>query len=381
MYNDIISFIRGVFKNENEFVPLHAPDFSGNERKYVMDTIDSTFVSSVGAYVTQFEEMIKKITGAKYAIATANGTTALHLALVVAGVESGDEVITQPVTFVSTVNAIAHCGAKPVFTDVDRDTLGMSPRALNDFLEQHAEKRDGITVNKTTGNRIAACIPMHTFGFPLRIDEVAAICREYNIALIEDAAESIGSYYKGKHTGTFGLLGTFSFNGNKTVTAGGGGAVITDDEQIAKRAKHLSSIAKQPHAYEFFHDEVGYNYTMPNINAALACAQLERLDKIVENKRQLNAVYAEYFSKIGIPFVTEIKDAKANNWLNAIILNNRDERDEFLKLTNNQKVITRPIWHLMNKLPMYENSFCGPLDNAQWLEDRVVNIPSSYRPL
>lgn len=381
MYNDIISFIRGVFKNENEFVPLHAPDFSGNERKYVMDTIDSTFVSSVGAYVTQFEEMIKKITGAKYAIATVNGTTALHLALVVAGVESGDEVITQPVTFVSTVNAIAHCGAKPVFTDVDRDTLGMSPRALKDFLEQHAEKRDGITVNKTTGNRIAACIPMHTFGFPLRIDEVAAICKEYNIALIEDAAESIGSYYKGKHTGTFGLLGTFSFNGNKTVTAGGGGAVITDNEQIAKRAKHLSSIAKQSHAYEFFHDEVGYNYTMPNINAALACAQLERLDEIVENKRQLNAVYAEYFSKTGIPFVTEIKDAKANNWLNAIILNSRDERDEFLKLTNNQKVMTRPIWHLMNKLPMYENSFCGPLDNAQWLEDRVVNIPSSYRPL
>lgn len=380
MYNDIISFIREVHRNPDEFVPLHAPYFGGNEKKYVIDTIDSTFVSSVGAYVTQFEKMITEITGAKYAIATANGTTALHLALVVAGVEAGDEVITQPITFVSTVNAIAHCGATAVFVDVDRDTMGMSPEALKQFLADNAVMKDGIAINKTTGKHISACIPMHTFGLPLRIDEVAAICKEYNIALIEDAAEAIGTYYKGQHAGTFGLLGTFSFNGNKTVTCGGGGAVITDDEQIAKRAKHLSVIAKLPHAWEFVHDEIGYNYSMPNLNAALACAQLEQLDKIVENKRELAHIYHDFFGKKGIGFGKEIEGGKSNYWLNTIILEDTAQRDSFLQDTNGKKVMTRPIWRLMNKLAMYEKCQTGDLKNSEWLEQRVINIPSSYRP-
>lgn len=379
MYENVIAFIRSVFQNENEFIPLHAPHFGGNEKKYLLDTIDSTFVSSVGAYVNKFEEMMAAVTGAKYAIATTNGTTALQLALIVAGVKPGDEVITQPVTFVATANAIAHCSAVPVFVDVDKDTMGMSPQALKAFLQTHAELKNGAAYNKTTGKRIAACVPMHTFGFPCRIDEIAETCNEYNIALVEDAAESLGSSYKGKHTGTFGLLGTFSFNGNKTVTCGGGGAIVTNDEKLAAHAKHLSTTAKVPHAWEFVHDEVGYNYRMPNLNAAVACAQLEQLDEILDNKRVLTAIYNDYFKEAQIQFVTEIPGATANNWLNTIILNSQEERDAFLKETNGSKVMTRPIWCLMNKLPMYSNCQHGPLDNSEWLEQRAVNIPSSYR--
>ena len=379
MYENIITFIRSVFQNENEFIPLHAPHFGGNEKKYLIDTIDSTFVSSVGAYVNKFEEMMAEITGAKYAIATTNGTTALQLALIVAGVKPGDEVITQPVTFVATANAIAHCSAIPVFVDVDKDTMGMSASALKAFLSTNAEMKEGIAYNKTNGRRIAACVPMHTFGFPCRIDEIAAVCAEYNIALVEDAAESLGSSYKGKHTGTFGLLGTFSFNGNKTVTCGGGGAIVTNDEKLAAHAKHLSTTAKVPHPWEFVHDEVGYNYRMPNLNAAVACAQLEQLEEILDNKRALAAIYQEYFKEAQIQLITEIPQATANNWLNTVILNSQEERDTFLKETNGSKVMTRPIWCLMNRLPMYSNCQCGPLGNAEWLEARAVNIPSSYR--
>ncbi|MBS1689168.1 MAG: LegC family aminotransferase, partial [Bacteroidetes bacterium] len=379
MYQNIISFIRSVFQTENEFIPLHAPHFGGNEKKYLIDTIDSTFVSSVGAYVNKFEEMMATITGAKYAIATTNGTTALQLAMIVADVKPGDEVITQPVTFVATANAIAHCSATPVFVDVDKDTMGMSPSALKIFLQENVEMKDGLAINKTTGKRIAACVPMHTFGFPCRIDEIAAICNEYNIALVEDAAESLGSTYKGKHTGTFGLLGTFSFNGNKTVTCGGGGAIVTNDEKLAAHAKHLSTTAKVPHAWEFVHDEVGYNYRMPNLNAAVACAQLEQLEEILDNKRALAAKYQEFFKEAQITFVTEIQGASANNWLNTVLLNSQEERDLFLKETNGSKVMTRPIWCLMNKLPMYNHCQHGPLNNAEWLEQRAVNIPSSYR--
>ncbi|HYD20619.1 MAG TPA: LegC family aminotransferase, partial [Flavipsychrobacter sp.] len=281
MYKEVLGFIRKVFGEAEEFIPLHAPYFGGNEKKYVADTIDSTFVSSVGAYVNRFEEMMCEITGAKYAIATSNGTIALHLALVTAGVKHGDEVITQPLTFVATANAISHANGTPVFVDVDRDTMGMSPAALRSFLEQHAEKKSGVAINRNTGKKIAACVPMHTFGFPCRIDEIAAVCSEWNIALIEDAAESLGSSYKGQHTGTFGLMGTFSFNGNKTVTCGGGGALVTNDKELAEKAKHLSTTAKVPHPYEFVHDSVGYNYRMPNLNAALACAQLEQLQEIL----------------------------------------------------------------------------------------------------
>lgn len=380
MYNDTIRFIRETFKEPEAFIPLHAPYFGGNEKKYLLDTIDSTFVSSVGAYVNRFEEMMQEITGAKYAIATTNGTTALHLALIVAGVKRDEEVITQPLTFVATANAITHAQGIPVFVDVDNDTMGLSPKALEDFLVANAEVKDGVCINKTTGRRIAACVPMHTFGFPCRIDDIADICERYSIALVEDAAESLGTYYKGKHTGNFGLVAAFSFNGNKTVTCGGGGAIITNDEKLAQHAKHLSTTAKIPHPYEFVHDEVGYNYRMPNLNAAVACAQLEQLQQILDNKRALADTYKNYFAGTDIQFVTEAVDGKANYWLNTVVLKDLDTRDAFLKATNDNKVMTRPIWKLMNKLAMYKHCQCGPLENSQWLEDRVVNIPSSYRP-
>ncbi|HYH13635.1 MAG TPA: LegC family aminotransferase [Flavisolibacter sp.] len=380
-YYPIILKVREVFNQPEAFIPLHAPYFGGNEKKYVLDTIESTFVSSVGAYVTRFEEMMQEITGARYAIAITNGTMALHLALVVAGVSYNDEVITQPLTFVATANAIRHAGADPIFIDVDKDTLGLSPVALRLFLEQNAFINDkGICINKLTGKRIAACLPMHTFGFPARIDEIAAICDQYNIVLVEDAAESLGSWYKGKHTGRYGKLGTFSFNGNKTVTCGGGGAIITDDEELGKRAKHLSTTAKQAHAWEFYHDHVAYNYRLPNLNAALACAQLEQLNNILENKRQLAELYKDFFANREERFVSEPTNSTANYWLNTIILPSKEERDQFLAFSNEQKVMTRPIWRLMNELPMYANCSKGELTNAKWLEERVVNIPSSFRP-
>ncbi|HEY9177349.1 MAG TPA: LegC family aminotransferase [Flavipsychrobacter sp.] len=380
MFSPVIQYIREVFNTPEGFVPLHAPYFGGNEKKYLADTIDSTFVSSVGAYVNRFEEMMAEITGAKYAVATTNGTVALQLSLVVAGVKAGDEVITQPLTFVATANAIVHSNAIPVFIDVDRDTMGMSPDALEQFLQEHAVVKDGAAYNKSTGKRIAACIPMHTFGFPARIDKLVDICERWHIVLIEDAAESLGSYYKGIHTGTFGKLGTFSFNGNKTVTCGGGGAIVTNDEALAKHAKHISTTAKVPHPWEFVHDEIGYNFRMPNLNAALACAQLEQLENILANKRQLAELYRQYFSNTDIGFVTEQSGSIANYWLNCVVLNNLEERNAFLEATNNSGVMTRPIWRLMNKLDMFKHCQCGDLTNAEWLEDRVVNIPSSFRP-
>jgi aminotransferase in exopolysaccharide biosynthesis len=380
MYSNIISQIRSVFHSE-EFIPLHAPYFGGNEKKYLLDTIDSTFVSSVGAYVNKFEEMMTDITGAKYAIATTNGTIALHLALIMAGVNTDDEVLTQPVSFVATANAIAYTGASPVFIDVDKDTLGMSPLSLRAFLSENSISKNGKAFNKHTGNRIVACVPMHTYGFPCRIDEIAAICDEFNITLIEDAAESIGSTYKGRHTGTFGLMGTFSFNGNKTVTCGGGGALVTNDEKIARHAKHVSTTAKIPHAWEFVHDELGYNYRLPNLNAALACAQLEQLNEIIQNKRDLANIYKNYFATTNIRFITEIEDATANYWLNTIVFDNIEERNTFLEETNNNNVMTRPMWRLLNKLPMYNICLCADLGNAEWLEQRIVNIPSSYRKI
>ena len=380
MYKPVIDYIRKVYNAPEGFVPLHAPYFGGNEKKYLADTIDSTFVSSVGAYVNRFEDMMAEITGAKYAVATSNGTVALQLALVVAGVKAGDEVVTQPLTFIATANAIAHSNATPVFVDVDKDTMGMSPDALEDFLKENATVRDGAAYNNTTGKRIAACVPMHTFGFPCRIDRIAEICNRWHIALVEDAAESLGSYYNGQHTGTFGLLGTFSFNGNKTVTCGGGGAIVTNDEALAKHAKHISTTAKIPHPWEFAHDEIGYNFRLPNLNAALACAQLEQLDVILENKRATAALYKEYFKGADIGFVSEMEGSKANYWLNCIVLNDIDERNTFLEATNGAAVMTRPIWKLTNKLDMYKHCQHGDLSNSLWLEDRIVNIPSSYRP-
>lgn len=379
MYNETISFIRSTFNTPEAFIPLHEPRFIGKEREYVMDAIDSTFVSSVGAYVDRFEKMMTELTGAKYAVATVNGTAALHICLVLAGVTNEDEVITQPLTFVATSNAIAYTGAKQVFIDVDKDTLGMSAEKLEIFLNTHAEIRNGQCYNKSTGRRFAACVPMHTFGFACRIEAIAAICNKWNITLIEDAAESLGTYVGKTHTGNFGQLSSFSFNGNKTVTCGGGGAIVTNDEALAKKAKHITTTAKVPHKWEYVHDHIGYNYRMPNLNAAMACAQLEQLSSFLANKRELALLYKDFFKDQSIEFVFETAGTTANYWLNTVLLKDRTERDAFLEYTNSNKVMTRPAWCLMNKLEMFKDAQTGDLSNAEWLEDRVVNIPSSVR--
>ena len=373
---EIVNFIKSKY-GEADFIALHEPCFGGNERKYVVDAIDSTFVSSVGKYVDRFEEMICEITGSRFAIATVNGTCALHIALKLAGVRSGDEVITHPLSFVATANAISYCGAKPIFLDVDRETLGLDPIALERHLQAHARIKDDTCYNTTTGKRVMACVPMHTFGHPCRIDTIADICENHNISLVEDAAESLGSTYKSRHTGTFGLFGIYSFNGNKTVTCGGGGAIVTNDESLAKKSKHITTTAKLPHPYEYVHDMIGYNYRLPNLNAALACAQLEQLDFFIEKKRGLAKMYQDFFEALGIPFVHEANYARSNYWLNAIILPDRKTRDDFLKTTNEANVMTRPVWRLLNELDMYKTCQTDVLENARWLEDRVVNIPSS----
>ena len=361
----------------DDFIPLHRPVFEGNERQYLIDCIDSNFVSSVGARVTEFEEKIAEFTGSKHAVATVNGTAALHVAIELAGVKPGDEVISHALTFIATCNAISYTGAKPLFIDVDVDTMGLSPAALKRFLEENAEKREGETFNKSSGSRISACVPMHTFGFPCRIAEIAEICADWNIALIEDAAESLGSYVRKRHTGTFASMATLSFNGNKVITTGGGGMIITDDSELAKQAKHITTTAKVPHPYEFIHDEIGYNYRMPNLNAALGCAQMECLDQILTAKAQLADQWSVFLNRNGYNLFKETGGNKANNWLNAIILDSREDRDEFLKVTNDNNVMTRPIWTLMSKLPMFKNCQTDGLVNSLWLEDRVVNIPSS----
>lgn len=375
-FKKIVDFIKSKYPDQ-DFIPLHAPVFSGKEKEYIIDAIDSTFVSSVGQYVNKFEEMMSEITGSKYTIAVVNGTNALHIALLLCGVERDDEVITQSLTFIATCNAISYIDAKPVFIDVDKDTLGMSPYSLLEFLENHTHiKVDGFCYNKITGKRIKACVPMHTFGLPSRIDEIVEICNKYNIVVVEDAAESLGSYYKGKHTGVFGKIGTFSFNGNKTVTCGGGGALVTNDEILARRAKHLTTQAKIPHQWEFIHDEVGYNYRMPNLNAALACAQLEQLSFFIESKRNLAKDYQFFFNSLDIESPKEIRLGKSNYWLNSILFADIDERNNFLKYSNSAGVMTRPSWHLMHRLEMFKENYRINLSNSEWLSDRIVNIPS-----
>lgn len=378
-FQKVVDFVKLQYPDK-DFIALHEPVFIGNERKYVLDAIDSTFVSSVGAYVNKFEEMMTTITGAKYAIAIVNGTNALHMALILADVGAEDEVLSQALTFIATANAISYIGAKPIFIDVDKDTLSMSPSALESFLKGNAERRaDGFTYNKLTGKRISACIPMHTFGLPGRIEQISEICKEWNIALVEDAAESLGSFYKNKHTGVFGKLGVFSFNGNKTVTCGGGGAIITDDKALAERAKHLTTQAKKPHKWEFVHDAVGYNYRMPNLNAALACAQLEQLDLFIENKRGLASQYKALCAELNISFMEEMEDSSSNYWLNAFVLSDLEERNAFLEYTNSNGVMTRPSWELMNRLPMFADCQTDDLVNSIWLSDRLVNVPSGVR--
>lgn len=375
--SDIIEFIRNTFNQPTEFIPLHAPLFIGNEKKYLNECIDSTFVSSVGKFVDLFETKIAEYTGASKAVVCVNGTNALHMALVLVGVKQNDEVITQPVTFIATANAISYCNATPVFIDVDRDTMGLSPSALEAFLSENGEIRADGCYNKITGRRIKACVPMHTFGHPCRIDEIYSICEKFKIELVEDAAESIGSYYKGRHTGTYGKIGVISFNGNKTITTGGGGVMLFNDEVLAQRSKHLTTQAKLPHPWEFVHDEIGYNYRMPNINAAVGVAQLENLDLYLTKKRELASAYSKFFKNENVSFFNEPVNSVSSYWLNAIAFESIKERDQFLSDSNSSGVMTRPLWRLMHKLPMFNNCQRGLLTNSEWIEERVVTIPSS----
>jgi len=379
MFSHLIRFIRDQYRTK-DFIPLHAPLFSGQERNYVLETIDSTFVSSVGAFVDRFENEMAAYTGSPRAVATVNGTAALHVALQLAGVKRGELVITQPLTFIATCNAIHYCGAEPVFIDVDRHTLGLSPIALDAWLQDNTRlDNEGICRTKNDNKIIRACLPMHTFGHPVEIDDLVEVCTRWNLVLVEDAAESLGSFYKGRHTGTFGQLGTLSFNGNKIISTGGGGMILTDDS-LGTRAKHLTTTARQPHPYAFIYDEVGFNYRLPNLNAALGCAQFEQLEGFIAAKRKLATRYAEDLKGSELQFFHEPPDCRSNYWLNAVICESLEQRDMLIKTTNDQGVMTRPIWHLMNHLPIYAHCRKGDLSNAEWLEVRVVNLPSSVPP-
>ena len=380
MYQNVITFIKELYGQEN--VPLSVPKFIGNEKKYLEECIDTTFVSSVGQFVDRFEKEMAAYTGAKRAVVCVSGTNALHMAMMLAGVERDDEVLTQALTFIATCNAISYIGAHPVFLDVDKSTMGLSPDAVKEWLTKNAEMKNGQCYDKQTGRRVKACVPMHTFGHPVRIEELAAVCAEWHIELVEDAAESIGSKYKGIHTGLFGKVGALSFNGNKTITTGGGGMLLFMDEELGALAKHLTTQAKVPHRWEFRHDHIGYNYRMPNINAALGCAQLEHLDEYIADKRETAKAYAEYFKdKDGITFFTEPENAFSNYWLNVVILPDHERQLTFLQETNDNGVMTRPIWELMTRLPMFEHCQHDSLENTIWFADRVVNIPSSVRCL
>lgn len=372
----LVEFVRDQYQTQ-EFIPLHAPTFAGNEKAYVMETIDSTFVSSVGKFVDEFERKMEAFTGSARAVATVNGTAALHAALYMAGVERGDLVITQALAFVATCNALYHMGAEPIFVDVSPVSLGLCPKAVNAFLEEHAEVTEAGCIHKQTGRRIKAVVPMHTFGHPVELDELIAVCLKWHITLVEDAAESLGSFYKGKHTGTLGEFGAVSFNGNKVITTGGGGMVLCGTEEAGRRTKHVTTTAKVPHPYEFFHDEPGFNYRMPNLNAALGCAQMEVLERYLAQKRQLAQQYQAFFADSDVTFVVEPEYAQSNYWLNAIICADAQQRNELLEQTNAAGVMTRPIWQLMHRLPMFEQALRGDLTHSEFIEAHLINLPST----
>jgi perosamine synthetase len=376
MFDSFIRLVREIYQTDG-FIPLHEPRFVGNEKQYLLDVIDSTFVSSVGPYVSEFEQKIAEYCDSKHAVATVNGTAALHIALLLAGVKQGEEVITQAVTFVATCNAISYCGAQPVFLDIDKATLGLSPLAVKGFLATFAECRDDGIYNKSTGKRIAACLPMHVFGHPCDIVGLKRVCDQYGIPIVEDAAEALGSRYSNNHCGTFGKLGVLSFNGNKIITTGGGGMILTDDDELARQAKHLTTTAKLPHVWQFVHDQVGYNYRMPNLNAALGLAQLEQLPRFIQRKRELTDLYRDWAEQHAVDLVLEPAGARSNYWLHALRLNDAQQRDHFLELSNAQGVMTRPLWELMPNLPMYKQCQHDELINSYWLAERLVNVPSS----
>lgn len=378
MFEQLLDDMRRVQKFREGPVSLHAPVFIGNEKNYLIDAVDSTFVSSVGAYVDKMERMLEEYTGAARAVVCVNGTSALEVALHVVGVKPGEYVITQPISFIATANAISHTGASPLFVDIDENNLGLSPRALATFLKEHCRIEGNKCLFKKNNRRIAACVPMHSFGLPCAVDKIAEICAEWHIELVEDAAEALGSWYKGKHCGCFGRLGCLSFNGNKTVTTGGGGAVLTQDIEEGKLIKHLTTTAKIPHKWEYRHDHIAWNFRMPNINAALGCAQLEMLDTFLEKKRWRAERYAELIRSTPWTFVGAPQDSRSNYWLCAILFNNKIERDTFLNESNSSGFMTRPVWTPLNTLPMYENCICGDLSTANDIADRLVNLPSGF---
>lgn len=379
MFNEVISFIRSLFP-EKDVIPLHEPKFIGREKEYVNAAIDSTFVSSVGEFVNRFEKMICQYADVDHAVATVNGTAALHIALLLADVQPGDEVITQPLTFIATANAITYCGAKPIFLDVDLDTMGLSPSALEDFLHRQTRLENNGCYNRTTGRRIKACVPMHTYGHPCRIDSIVELCRQHHLEVVEDAAESLGSTYKDRQSGTFGRLGIYSFNGNKTITCGGGGVIITNDKKLAKQAKHLTTTAKTPHPYLYQHDMIGFNYRMPNLNAAMACAQMEHLDLFISKKRQLAECYQRFLEKIdNFSFAEEPEQCRSNYWLNTVIMPDSISRNNFLEACGKARIMSRPAWDLLPHQPMYADCQADGMENAKWLSERIVNIPSSVR--
>jgi len=376
----VIAALKSVIPADKMPVALHEPWLCGNERVYLNDCLDSTYVSYVGQYVDRFEAMLVEFTGVKKAVAVVNGTAALHVALKLAGVEPGDEVLTPALTFIATANAVTYCGAIPHFVDSEERTLGLDPFKLRDYLKDITTANTSNCINKYTGRRIKAVIPTHTFGHPVDLDPLEDICDKYNITMVEDAAEALGSYYKGKHTGNCGKLSILSFNGNKTITTGGGGAIITNDENLGKLAKHLTSTAKIPHRWEYRHDAIGYNYRLPSINAALGCAQMEQLPGFLEKKRDLAARYNSAFQNIaGIQFFTEPLHSTSNYWLNVLLLDeaNPEQRDKLLEKTNDEGIMTRPAWTLLHKLAMFQNCPCMDLSCAANLEARLINIPSS----
>lgn len=361
-------------------VPLHRPVFEGNEKQYLLDCIDSNFVSSAGTLIQDFEDLFSDFTGSKHAIAVVNGTSALHLSLLGAGVTPGTEVITQPLTFVATCNAIRYAGADPVFCDVDKVTFGLSAHALEKFLTECVVMRDGQAINKISNKVLSACLPMHTFGAPCEIEKITKLCGTFNIPVVEDCAEALGSSVHGVHVGNFGIVSAYSFNGNKIITTGGGGMVTTNSDIIAARIRHLSTTAKiNSNDYNFYHDEIGYNYRMPNINAALGCAQIERVSAFLEEKLSISNVWSDFFGEFGITTLQARPGCKSNLWLNAAIFQDQRERDFFLEYTNSKGIMTRPIWHLMNTLPEFRTCQTGTLETAKWLQERVVNVPSSVR--
>jgi len=373
----LINFVRIIYETD-DFIPLHAPLFNENDKNYVVDAIDSTFVSTVGEYVTKFENQVSNYVGTKHAIATMNGTSALHAALIASNVEMNDEVITQSLTFVATCNAIRYCGANPVFVDVSRKTMGMSPSSLKEFLYNFAEKGDdGLCRNKNTGCIIRACVPMHCLGHAMEVDSIKEICSSYNIKLIEDSAESLGSLYKDKHTGSYGDSSVVSFNGNKIITCGGGGMVLTNSESIAKKVRHITTTAKDSHSWNFSHNEVGYNYRLPNLNAALGFGQMEKLDDYLKNKRMLAEKYNEFFLDDEHVFFVEPENSRSNYWFNAFFSNDKKERDSILEYTNKNGVMTRPFWTPMHNLPMYSQCQKTSMVNTNWLYEHLVCVPSS----